>query len=139
VRKQYQRNRELWKTPPEEMPVFGTIASRFNDDGVTALYQAIADRLRERGLSLAEGTLPRVTSRASRGQSAIVPPARSRYLADIAQTVRDYHAQAREQARMRASVSSWTAAKAMLSQRSSPPTRASSDAEGAAAGARSSR
>ncbi len=45
VRKQYQRNRELFKTPPDEMPVFGTIASRFNDDGVTALYQALAARL----------------------------------------------------------------------------------------------
>ena len=42
VRKQYQRNRELFRQAPDEMPVFGTIASRFNDDGVTALYQALA-------------------------------------------------------------------------------------------------
>src|SRR6478672_999370 len=119
VRKQYQRNRELWKTPPEEMPVFGTIASRFNDDGVTALYQALADRLRERGLSLADGALPRVASRASRGQSAIVPPARSRYLADIAQTVRDYHAQAREQARIARERQQLTATRAMLASQSS--------------------
>ena len=41
VRKQFQRNRELFKTSPDEMPVFGTIAARFNDDGVTALYQAL--------------------------------------------------------------------------------------------------
>ena len=40
VRKQYQRNRERWQDAPDAMPVFGTIASRFNDDGVTALYQA---------------------------------------------------------------------------------------------------
>src|SRR6185436_4484459 len=40
VRKQFQRNREAWKVAPDEMPVFGTMASRFNDDGVTALYQA---------------------------------------------------------------------------------------------------
>ena len=44
VRKQVQRNREAFKLPPEEMPVFGTMAARFNDDGVTALYQAIAAR-----------------------------------------------------------------------------------------------
>src|SRR6266700_2490276 len=42
VRKQYQRNREQFRIAPDEMPVYGTIASRFNDDGVTALYQAIA-------------------------------------------------------------------------------------------------
>ena len=49
VRKQFQRNRELFKTPPDEMPVFGTIASRFNDDGVTALYQALVARRSREG------------------------------------------------------------------------------------------
>ncbi len=53
VRKQYQRNREAWKTAPDEMPVFGTMASRFNDDGVTALYQALAAKLKGKGLQLA--------------------------------------------------------------------------------------
>src|SRR3954471_5672615 len=46
VRKQVQRNRESFKAAPEAMPVFGTIASRFNDDGVTALYHAIAEKLK---------------------------------------------------------------------------------------------
>ena len=46
VRKQYQRNRELLKQAPDEMPVFGTMASRFNDDGVTALYQALVREAR---------------------------------------------------------------------------------------------
>src|SRR3546814_11552911 len=45
VRKQYQRNRELFMTKPDQMPVYGTMASRFNDDGVTAMYQALADKL----------------------------------------------------------------------------------------------
>ena len=50
VRKQYQRNRELFKRAPDEMPVYGTIAARFNDDGVTALYQALGgEARRERG------------------------------------------------------------------------------------------
>src|SRR5437660_448556 len=59
VRKQYQRNRELFGASPDSMPVFGTIAARFNDDGVTALYQALASRLAELGLKLGSGTLPR--------------------------------------------------------------------------------
>src|SRR5439155_14829595 len=52
VRKQVQRNREAFRTAPESMPVFGTIAARFNDDGVTALYHAIADKLADHGLKL---------------------------------------------------------------------------------------
>ncbi|MFN3494394.1 MAG: cobalamin-dependent protein, partial [Hydrogenophaga sp.] len=58
VAKQVQRNREAWTTPTEQMPVFGTMAARFNDDGVTALYQALKVRLAALGLSLAEGRLP---------------------------------------------------------------------------------
>src|SRR5206468_1862055 len=100
VRKQYQRNHELFKEPPAEMPVFGTIASHFNDDGVTALYQAIAARLAERGLALKPGRLPAVDLRHSSGQNAIVPPQRVRYLAEIADTVRGYHRHANEQARV---------------------------------------
>ncbi|HEY7241029.1 MAG TPA: cobalamin-dependent protein, partial [Burkholderiales bacterium] len=91
VRKQYQRNRELWKTPPEDMPVFGTIASRFNDDGVTALYQALVARLREQGAALKDGVLPAASAKASTARGSIVPPARVRYLAEIAETVRGYH------------------------------------------------
>lgn len=91
VRKQYQRNRELWTTPTEEMPVFGTMAARFNDDGVTALYQALVPALSEKGLHLKSGKLPLVTVRQSSASRAIVPTARIRYLAEIADTVRGYH------------------------------------------------
>jgi isobutyryl-CoA mutase len=100
VAKQVQRNREDWKTPPEQMPVFGTMASRFNDDGVTALAQALLPRLAALGLPLAEGRLPRVSTRHSTQQVPIVPPARVRYLADIADTVRGYKQRARAQARL---------------------------------------
>ena len=55
VAKQFQRNKEAWTTPSEQMPVFGTMAARFNDDGVTALYQALTPRLKELGLALADG------------------------------------------------------------------------------------
>ena len=67
VRKQFQRNREAFKAPPDEMPVFGTIASRFNDDGVTALYQAIVAKLADKGLKLAPGKLPPVDDAAVDG------------------------------------------------------------------------
>jgi len=100
VRKQFQRNREAWKTPPEEMPVFGTMASRFNDDGVTALYQALTRALAAKGLKLAPGRLPPVATRHSTAQNAIVPAARVRYLAEIAETVRGYHGWTKAQAKL---------------------------------------
>ncbi len=91
VRKQYQRNRERFTESAEAMPVFGTQASRFNDDGVTALYQHLAARLAALGLRLKAGKLPRVDTRQSSQSRAIVPAQRARYLAEIADTVRGYH------------------------------------------------
>jgi methylmalonyl-CoA mutase len=100
VRKQYQRNHELFGASPDVMPVFGTIAARFNDDGVTALYQALVVKLREVGLSVDDGVLPAANVKQSSDESAIVPPQRVRYLAEIAETVRDYHRNAREQGKI---------------------------------------
>ena len=91
VSKQVQRNHELWKQKLEEMPVYGTQASRFNDDGVTALYQGLLVKLVSQGLPEKPSKLPIVKSRYSSGKNVIVPPARSRYLAEIADTVRHYH------------------------------------------------
>ena len=90
VAKQVQRNREAWTLKTEDMPVYGTMASRFNDDGVTALYQGLKARLQALGLPLREGRLPAVHTRHSTQQTPIVPAARVRYLADIADTVRGY-------------------------------------------------
>ena len=100
VRKQYQRNRELFTTPTEDMPVFGTMAARFNDDGVTALYQALVPALTEKGLKLKPGKLPRVSVKQSSASRAIVPTARVRYLAEIADTVRGYHKHIEEQVKI---------------------------------------
>ncbi len=100
VRKQYQRNRERFTESPEAMPVFGTQASRFNDDGVTALYQAVAAHLQAHGLKLQPGKLPVVTTRQSSQSRAIVPGSRVRYLAEIADTVRGYHSHAADQTRL---------------------------------------
>ncbi len=100
VAKQMQRNRGAFGEDPERMPVVGTIASHFNDDGVTALYGRIADALREFGLRAPEpaARLPRLHIRHSREDAAIVPAARVRYLSEIAATVRDYRTRAVEQA-----------------------------------------
>jgi len=114
VSKQMQRNREAFSVPPDRMPVFGTIASRFNDDGVTALYGAMTGALVGKGLALQEGLLPRLSIRASSAVKAIVPPARGRYLADIAQTVRDYKVHALAQARVARERQQLAAAIAML-------------------------
>ncbi len=100
VRKQVQRNRAAFGERPEEMPVYGTIASRFNDDGVTALYQDVKEKLKAKGLKVSQGKLPKPESRCSSSVHVIVPAKRARYLAEIAETVRGYHAHAREQARL---------------------------------------
>ncbi|WP_378737643.1 fused isobutyryl-CoA mutase/GTPase IcmF [Nocardia brasiliensis] len=93
VSRQLIRNREDFTAAPEDMPVFGTSAATFNDDGVTALYQHLAGLLADHGLRLEQGALPRVDTRVSTRFAQIIPPARVRYLAEIAETVRDYHAQ----------------------------------------------
>jgi methylmalonyl-CoA mutase len=100
VRKQYQRNHERFADKAEDMPVFGTQAARFNDDGVTALYQALLPVLAAKGLALGPGKLPAVDVRHSSPGRAIVPAERVRYLADIADTVRGYHRHTDEQARI---------------------------------------
>ena len=97
VRKQLARNRGLFGGDPETLPVFGTIASRFNDDGVTALFQGVLAALRENGFADAvdgwgECRLPAVETRVSTRAAAIVPPRRVRYLAEVAETVRGWRA-----------------------------------------------
>ena len=99
VSKQVQRNREAFSAPVDAMPVHGTIASRFNDDGVTALYHRLLETLRERGLvGWSDGALPALDVRTSSHSRAIVPSGRVRYLSEIAQTVREYHAGVERQA-----------------------------------------
>ena len=114
VRKQYQRNHEAFNQSPEEMPVFGTMAARFNDDGVTALYQAAAAKLHAFGLKLKRGKLPLVGVRQSSNQRAIVPAQRVRYLAEIAESVRSYHAHTAEQAEIARQRQSLRIAKALF-------------------------
>ena len=97
VRKQVQRNRKAWDTPLGDMPVYGTIASKFNDDGVTAFYHGILDAIAaETGVKF-NSKLVRPETRFSTSKTIIIPPKRTRYLSEIADTVRAYHRRTKEQ------------------------------------------
>ncbi|MCZ8253240.1 MAG: methylmalonyl-CoA mutase family protein [Hylemonella sp.] len=115
VAKQVQRNRSAFNVSPETMPVYGTMAARFNDDGVTALYQALKARLQALGLKLQDGRLPVVSVRHSSNQMPIVPAQRTRYLAEISDTVRGYKRRARAQARLAREIQQLREAARMLS------------------------
>ena len=114
VAKQVQRNKEAWTAPADQMPVFGTMAARFNDDGVTALYQALLPRLQALGLQVRDGSLPKVAVRHSTNQTPVVPAARTRYLAEISDTVRGYKARALGQATLAREIQQLRASGRML-------------------------
>ncbi|MBO3116257.1 methylmalonyl-CoA mutase family protein [Winogradskyella sp. DF17] len=88
VKKQYMRNNNLWDIPQDELPVFGTIASQFNDPGMNTLYKAVMDKLVER-----TNTNLRSTFEISKEMSEkiyVIPPNRTRYLSEIAENNRAY-------------------------------------------------
>ena len=114
VRKQYQRGHELFTTSPDEMPVYGTIASRFNDDGVTALYGGILKAFSGLGPAEWPTSLIIPESSFSSARRAIVPPDRRRSLAEVAETVRGYLANADQQAKIARERQQLRAAKTML-------------------------
>ena len=89
VKKQYQRNQDLWDEDPESMPVYGTIAARFNDPGVDAFYVKLMHLITEKtGVDLSSQLEEKKeTSRAIH----IIPPRRVRYLSEISDTVRNYN------------------------------------------------
>jgi methylmalonyl-CoA mutase len=102
VRKQVQRNRGLWDAPLEDMPVYPTMASHFNDAGVTRFYLEVLSRLN------ADHAFGRSNSRFRLDEIpemdpvhlAIIPPRRQRYLGEIADCCRDYRRKAEEQVRV---------------------------------------
>ena len=89
VKKQYQRNHNLFHDDPDTMPVYGTVASQFNDPGVNELYQATIRKIKEKtGITFTshfEG------KDEMKEKIFIIPPSRTRYMAEIADTVRDYN------------------------------------------------
>jgi len=100
VRKQVQRNRKAWDQAPADMPVFGTISSKFNDDGVTALYHAIFDTIAKKTGVKFETNLARVDTKTSTSKTIIIPPERTRYLSEIADCTRDYHRHTQRQSQV---------------------------------------
>jgi methylmalonyl-CoA mutase len=89
VRKQVARNRKLFRTPPEELPVYPTIASQFNDAGVNALFAALCGRLHEQGGRLRRWQPEGIAPLGLPKRQAIIPGGRVRYLAEIAAAGRD--------------------------------------------------
>lgn len=114
VCKQVQRNREAFTQMPDEMPVFGTIASKFNDDGITALYQALVPLLRSHGLPDYEQAIAAIKGKKSTQTSLIIPAQQQRYLAEIAEIVRDYHERVQTQSQLARERQQLIASKFML-------------------------
>jgi len=87
VKKQYQRNRQMWNTKAEDMPVFGTIASQFNDPGTNQLYKHLMDRVAEKVPGLTSSF--QITREMSE-KVFVIPSERTRYLSEVAETNRKY-------------------------------------------------
>jgi isobutyryl-CoA mutase len=88
VKKQYQRNHQLWDKKPEEMPVFGTIASQFNDPGTNQLYKHIIDKVVEKTGAALQSTFE--ITREMSEKIFVIPPHRTRYLSEISESNRKY-------------------------------------------------
>ncbi|WP_411768333.1 methylmalonyl-CoA mutase family protein [Winogradskyella sp. A3E31] len=95
VKKQYMRNHNLWHADPNDMPVFGTIASQFNDPGMNTLYKAIMDKIVEKTDADLKSTFE--ISKEMSEKIFVIPPARTRYLSEIAENNRAYDKTADEQ------------------------------------------
>ena len=98
VRKTYQRNHNFWDKKPEDMPVYGTIASQFNDPGMNRLYRATMNLIAEKTGAALSSDLPEDT--ASSEKIHIIPPRRVRYLAEISDTIRNYNQESEDQAQI---------------------------------------
>ena len=114
VRKQVQRNREEFTKPAEEMPVYGAIAARYQDDGVTGLYVGLREKIEKKGFTLSETKFSPNSNHMPSSRSAIVPAARTRYLADIADEVRGYHQRAQKEAALAREIQQLKSSKKML-------------------------
>ena len=114
VARQLVRNREAFGASWQDMPVYGTSAARFDDDGVTALYQELRGALAGTGLALSSGVLPRVDVRASTGLTSVLPPSAVTYLGEVAATVRAHHQQTARQVEAARTRQHLTTARALL-------------------------
>lgn len=88
VKKQYQRNHQLWNADLDSLPVYGTIASQFNDPGMNTLYKAVMDRINEKAGGSFDSTFE--ITREMSEKVFVIPPHRTRYLSEIAENNRKY-------------------------------------------------
>ena len=95
VKKQYMRNNNLWDVHQDDLPVFGTIASQFNDPGMNKLYKAIMDKLVEKAKSDLNSSF-QISDEMSE-KIFVIPPARVRYLSEISENNRNYDAKVNTQ------------------------------------------
>ena len=98
VKKQYMRNHNLWDTPQEDMPIFGTMASQFNDPGMNRLYTKIMETLVTRANADLQSTFKFANE--VEDKVFVIPPARTRYLSEIAESNRGYDANVDTQAKV---------------------------------------
>jgi isobutyryl-CoA mutase len=96
VQKQYQRSHLFWAKDLDEMPVYGTIASQFNDPGTNALFAALVNKINEKAGT--DWTTSFSTNAVVEKQNVIIPNDRRYYLREISETVRGYHKLAADQA-----------------------------------------
>ncbi|WP_044641362.1 fused isobutyryl-CoA mutase/GTPase IcmF [Risungbinella massiliensis] len=123
VKKQVRRNQDLFHAPEKDLPVYGTMASRFQDPGTEEFYLALLIKCKEKlalswEIPVAKEQLKEATNR------TIIPPARTHYLAELAQTVRKYHRQTEEQAEIASSLTQIRGVQALFPTESSAVERA---------------
>ena len=95
VKKQYMRNNNLWDIPQNQLPVYGTIASQFNDPGMNLLYKSIMDKLVEKTATNLKSSY-KISEEMSE-KIFVIPPSRVRYLSEISENNRNYDAKVIEQ------------------------------------------
>ncbi|SNT04472.1 methylmalonyl-CoA mutase [Ekhidna lutea] len=95
VKKQFQRNHQLWDAKPEDLPVFGTIASQFNDPGMNQLYLSLMNLIAEKTGAELKSSFE--SSEEMSEKVFIIPPKRTRYLSEITETIRGYNEKALQQ------------------------------------------
>ncbi|MDT0608185.1 methylmalonyl-CoA mutase family protein [Croceitalea rosinachiae] len=98
VKKQYVRNHNLWEVNHNDLPIYGTIASQFNDPGMNRLYKTVMDTLENKTQTDLKSGFILVHDEAKK--QFIIPPSRTRYLSEIAESNRIYDNQAKTQARI---------------------------------------
>src|SRR5690606_25183152 len=98
VKKQYVRNHLLFDTPKDELPVYGTIASQFNDPGMNKLYSAIMGKIAEKTQSQLKSDYH--VSEEMSEKVFVIPPARTRYLSEISENNRAYDKKASQQSKV---------------------------------------